>query len=143
MRESKDIRRHADQIKFEALRDGDYALSGDMVTRYGAHLTRLRRGWELRRARHARYHPANEASREEERLDLLWNVALTFGVISAAFWLLSLAAPPALTTILGMAPFWVILAGGGAAFVLAQYLCGREIALAKRYGYDGETTRGL
>jgi hypothetical protein len=131
------IRRRAAEIKLEALRDGDYALSGGLLSRRGADYVRLRRGWQLRRERQARYHPASESSREEQRLDLLWNVALVTGVGSIAFWVLLIAAPPTLFATLGDAPLWVILAGGGGAFLLIQYLCGREIALAKRFRYGG------
>jgi len=140
--EREAIARRAAEIKLEAARDGDYLLSGGLLSRRGADFVRLRRGWQLRRERQARYHPANESSREEKRLDLLWNVALCVGVGSAAFWVLSVLAPPQMTGTLGSAPLWAILAGGGAAFLLAQYLCGREIALAKRYGYDDVAIRG-
>jgi hypothetical protein len=139
--EREAIRRRADEIKLEALRDGDYELSGGLLSRRGADFVRLRRGWQLRRERQARYHPAKESSSEGPRLDLLWNVALVTGVGSIAFWLLSVAAPPALLATLGDAPLWVIFGGGGGAFLLVMYLCGQEMELAKRHGYADSVIR--
>lgn len=139
--EREAIHQRAAEIMVEAARDGDFNLSGGLLTRRGAGYVRLRRGWQLRRERQARYHPANEASREEQRLDWLWNLALVVEVGSVAFFLLSIAAPQQLFTTLGDAPLWVILAGGGGAFLLIQYLCGREIELARRYGYADAPSR--
>jgi hypothetical protein len=131
-REHAAIHRRAAEIKLEAARDGDYQLSGGLLTRQGADYVRLRRGWALRRERQARYHPANESSQEEQRLDLLWNMALYLGGGSAVFWVVSVLAPPQMTATLGSVPLWVVFLGGGTAFLIAQYASGREIALAKQ-----------
>jgi hypothetical protein len=131
--EREAIHQRAAEIRLEMQRDGEYPMGHG---RWNIQpIIRLRRGLQLRRERHARYHPVNELSREEARLDALWSASLVLGVSSIAFLLLSLAAPPALTATLGLAPLWVFFVGAGGAFALADYLTGREITLAKRYGY--------
>ena len=91
-REREMNRQRATEIRQEAERDGEFWLGSGRWS--GRSITRLRRGLQLRRERQARYHLANESARQEERLDLLWSLALVVGVGSAAFWVLSFAAPP-------------------------------------------------
>jgi hypothetical protein len=133
------IRQRATEIRQEAERDGEFWLGGGRWS--GRSITRLRRGLQLRRERQARYHLANESARQGERLDLLWSLAFVVGVGSAAFWVLSFAAPPQVRTTMGSTPLWGVFIGGGAAFMLMDYLAGREIALAKRDGYDDAPVR--